>query len=528
MATNSAAHVHSHSCDVIIIGGGAAGLSAAVTLGRARRSVLVIDAGDPRNAPADGVHNLLARDGTPPLELLAAGREEVTRYGGRFVSGRATEVSRDGGAFVVTLEDGTRESARRLLVTTGLVDELPDIPGVRERWGRDVLHCPYCHGWEFRDQPIGVIALGPLGAHQALLFTQWTSDLTFFTHTAGDFEDAELEKLAARGVTIVAGEVAGLEIEGERLVGVRLASGDVVPRVAVAIGPRFAARSQPLAGLGLVPEEMVVKGHVVATRIAADPTGLTAVPGVWVAGNVTDPMAQVATAAADGSRAAHAINLDLLEEDVATTLALHRGGEEFWEDRYRSQDAIWSGKPNPQLVHEVADLPAGRALDVGAGEGADAVWLAQRGWQVTGVDISRVALDRAAQHAREAGVLARTRWTAADVTTWEPEPCGYDLVSAQYMHLPREKREALFARLAAAVAPGGRLLLVGHDPSDMHTAVGRPRMPHMFFTAEAIAGELASQDWEILVAERRTREAVDPAHQQVMIADTVLCARRRS
>jgi thioredoxin reductase/SAM-dependent methyltransferase len=527
MATNTAEHVRSHPHDVIVIGGGAAGLSAAILLSRARRSVLVIDAGDPRNAPADGVHNLLAREGTPPLQLLAIGREEVARYGGHVISGRAAEVDRDGKAFVVTLEDGSCERARRVLVTTGLVDELPDIPGVRERWGHDVLHCPYCHGWEFRDQPLGVIALGPHSAHQALLFTQWTSDLIFFTHTAGGLDESELEKLAARGVRIVAGKVTGLEIADDRLAGVRLASGEVIARAAVAIGPRFSARSALLTGLGLLPEGLAVNGHTVATRIAADPTGRTSVPGVWVAGNVTDPMAQVAAAAADGSRAAQAINVDLLDEDVAVALALHRGGEEFWEERYQSQQAIWSGQPNPQLIAEAADLPAGRALDVGAGEGADSVWLAQRGWQVDGVDISRTALERAAQHAHEAGVHARTTWVAADVTDWEPEAGAYDLVTAQYMHLPREQRRTLFARLANAVAPGGRLLIVGHDPSDMQTSVPRPRMPHMFYTAAEVASDLDPQTWDVLAAERRPRETVDPAHQHVMIADAVLLARRR-
>lgn len=156
--------------DVVVVGGGAAGLSGAVALARARRWVLVVDAGQPRNAPAGHVHNYLSRDGTPPAELLAAGRDEVTRYGGELVTGRVESVVKEGDGFLVKLDGGGAVGARRLLVTTGLVDELPDVPGVAERWGRDVLHCPYCHGWEVRDRRIGVLATGPMAVHQAELW----------------------------------------------------------------------------------------------------------------------------------------------------------------------------------------------------------------------------------------------------------------------------------------------------------------------------------------------------------------------
>ena len=136
------------SYDVVVVGGGAAGLAGALALSRARRSVLVIDAGAPRNAPAGHIHNYLGREGTPPGELLAIGREEVAGYGGEIVTGTVTSADKVGdGQFRVTLADGATVRARRLLVTTGLVDVLPDVPGVAERWGRDVLHCPYCHGW---------------------------------------------------------------------------------------------------------------------------------------------------------------------------------------------------------------------------------------------------------------------------------------------------------------------------------------------------------------------------------------------
>jgi thioredoxin reductase len=161
--------------DVVVIGGGAAGLSGALTLARARRSVLVVDAGSPRNAPAEGVHGFLTRDGITPAELVAIGRQEVARYGAEVVVGEAVAARREGDGFEVTLGDGTSVGARRLLVTTGLVDELPDVAGVRERWGKDVVHCPYCHGWEVRDQAIGVLGTSARAAHQALLFRQWSN-----------------------------------------------------------------------------------------------------------------------------------------------------------------------------------------------------------------------------------------------------------------------------------------------------------------------------------------------------------------
>jgi thioredoxin reductase len=144
------------SYDVVVIGGGPAGLNGALMLARSRRAVLVVDAGEPRNSPAEGVHGLLGHDGIPPAELLERGRAEVSRYGGQVAAGQVTRAARNKDGFIVELADDRSIRARRLLVTTGLVDELPDLPGVKERWGPDVLHCPYCHGWEVRDKAIGV------------------------------------------------------------------------------------------------------------------------------------------------------------------------------------------------------------------------------------------------------------------------------------------------------------------------------------------------------------------------------------
>ncbi|MBD3548833.1 NAD(P)/FAD-dependent oxidoreductase [Streptomyces sp. JV180] len=314
--------------DVVIVGGGAAGLSGALALARARRSVLVIDAGEPRNAPASHVHNYLGRESTPPGELLAIGRNEAAGYGAEIVAGRVASAERLPGAedagFRVVTEDGRSVEARRLLVTTGLVDELPPVPGLAERWGREVLHCPYCHGHEVADRPIGVLATGPLAVHQALMWRQWSDDVTLFLHTGPEPSAEEYEELAARDVAVVDGEVAGLEVADDRFAGVRLASGRVVPREALVVQARFTARSAVLESLGLTPVAQEMAGTVVGTYIPSDPTGATEVPGVWAAGNVTRLTEQVVGAAAAGLMAAGALNGDLITEDTRLAVAARR------------------------------------------------------------------------------------------------------------------------------------------------------------------------------------------------------------
>ena len=307
--------------DVVVIGGGAAGLSGALMLARARRSVVVVDAGTPRNAPAAGVHGLLGRDGTPPAGLLDRGRAEVRSYGGEIVRGEVETVERDGDRFAVRVAGGGTLRARRLLVTTGLVDELPDVPGLRERWGRDVVHCPYCHGWEVRDRAIGVLATGPMSVHQALLFRQWSADVTLFTHRAPAPDPEQAERLAARGIAVVTGEVAALEVAGDRLTGVRLADGTVIAREVVAVAPRMVARAALLESLGL---RAVEHPSGAGEHVPADPTGRTEVAGVWVAGNVTDLSAQVGTAAAAAAFAAAQINLELVTEETDAAVAAYR------------------------------------------------------------------------------------------------------------------------------------------------------------------------------------------------------------
>jgi thioredoxin reductase len=301
--------------DVVVAGGGAAGLAGAVALARSRRSVLVVDAGEPRNAPAAAVHNFLTRDGTPPSEIRGAGRAEVAKYGGHVETGRVTGLSRDGERFTVQI-GGRAVTARRLLAATGLRDELPDVPGLAERWGIDVLHCPYCHGWEVAGQRIGILATGSAAAHQALLFRQLSPHVTVLAHAALQLAHEQREQFAALGIAVIDGPVTAVETDGGGLTGARLADGTRVALDALIVAPRMTANAELLAPLGLTPTEVRMGEQVMGTQIEADPSGATSVPGVWVAGNLANIAAQVITSAAAGLTAGAAINADLAAEDA--------------------------------------------------------------------------------------------------------------------------------------------------------------------------------------------------------------------
>lgn len=310
--------------DAVVIGGGAAGLNGALMLARSRRSVVVIDGGTPRNAPAEGVHGLLGLDGVPPAELLRRGREEVRRYGGTVVAGEvisavpAAPSTTGDPRFTVTLADGGALRTRRLLVATGLRDVLPDVPGLAQHWGRGVVHCPYCHGWEVRDEPIGILAVGPASVHHALLFRQLTDDLVYFSRDTG--LDAETRaRFAARGIRVVDTPVAAVEPTRDGgIAGVRLADGEFEARRVLAVATSMRARTEGLAGLDLPMEDLSGgMGRHFVTGLA----GTTSVGGVWVAGNATDLSAQVGASAAAGALAGAHINADLATADTEAALA---------------------------------------------------------------------------------------------------------------------------------------------------------------------------------------------------------------
>jgi thioredoxin reductase len=300
------------SYDVVIVGGGAAGLSSALVLGRSRRSVAVVDAGMPRNAPAAHMHGFLSRDGMSPTDLLATARAEVRRYGVVLLDDRVAEI-REG--FTIQLAGGGHLTARRLVLATGAVDELPDIPGARERWGRDLLHCPYCHGWEVRDQPLGVLGTTPGSVEHAHLLRQWSDDVIFFAHTSpvGAGERAVLD---TRGIRVVEGEVARLSVVDDRLEAIELTDGRSIPRAALFIRPALRAPDDGvIASLGCAVDEDGL--------VRVDATGRTSVRGVWAVGNAANPRAQVITAAGEGSAAAIAINADLVAEELADAIDQH-------------------------------------------------------------------------------------------------------------------------------------------------------------------------------------------------------------
>jgi thioredoxin reductase/SAM-dependent methyltransferase len=517
-------------CDVAVIGGSAAGLAAALQLSRQRRGVVVVDDGTPRNAPAAHMHGYLGHEGAAPGELTAAGREEVRAYGGEVLAGRVVGVHRrDDGRFRLDLTGGHALVARRVLAATGLADELPAIDGVAEQWGRGVIHCPFCHGFEVRDRRLVQIVTHPLGLHPTPLFRHLTDRLTVVLHDPAGIEEGALEALAASGVTVERGEVGRVltGADGE-VAGVELADGRVLDADAVVVGSRFRARAGVLAGVGLAATAHPSGAGVV---LAVDPRGETAVPGVYAAGNVTDPSLQVLPSAAQGSQVGAMIAFDLAEEDLRAA-ARPSGEAADWDHRYAGAGRAWSGNPNGTFVQEAAGLAPGRALDVGAGEGADALWLAGRGWKVTATDISGNALARVRAEAERRGLTVELLRGDAN----DPAPFGtgtFDLVSLQYGSFKRTPDRRGLRNLLAAVAPGGTLLVVHHDLAPLREPVdvaAETRMydPRAFVGIDEFAAALAADPdrWDIETHETRPRPpgAASTHH----VDDVVLRARRRA
>ena len=512
--------------DVVVVGGGAAGLSGAMALGRSRRSVLVIDAGEPRNAKADSAHNYLGREGINPLKLLEIGRAEVAAYGVEMLADRVVGLSHEQYSFLVTTEGGRRVTGRRVLVTGGVVDELPDVPGLADRWGIDVLHCPYCHGWEVRDQKIAVLGTTPMAGHQALLFRQLCDDVVLVVHEGVEMSDAELEKMSAIGVRIALGTPQEVVTEGDALVGLRLTDGSVLVRDAIVVASKPHIRADFLAPLGIEPTPFEMNGVAFGSVIEIDPTGATSVPGIFAAGNSTDISMTLMASAAHGNRVGAWINAELAAED-ATRAVAERRAQHFerpaWEERY-SGDKVWSGRVNVQLQAEATDMAPGRALDVGCGEGGDALWLAAQGWDVTAVDFADAALAQVAEHAAHAGVADRVETRRIDVRTFQPDGETWDLVTSQFVHLPDGGMLDVTRRLGSAVAPGGTLLVVGHDPGDLATGLRHGHQSFMH-TADELLPALGDE-WEIEVCESRPRTQAHPqTGEDIAIADTVLRAR---
>lgn len=535
-AHNSAGHDHgghhgSHpvierQVDVAVVGGSAAGLAAALQLSRQRRSVLVVDSGEPRNAPAAHMHSYLGHEGRPPADFLRIAREEVRSYGAEVLTGRVLDVTREEDGFRLGLTGGHVVHARRVVAATGLTDQLPDVPGLADLWGGAVIHCPFCHGYEARDGRIIALVTSPIGLHPLPLLRQLTPELTVLVHAGVDADDPQLQALRAAGVTVVVQSAEAVVSDATGgLRGIRLADGSEIAADTILVGTRMRGRVAPFAGVGL---EAADHPSGVATHVVADPmTGATHVPGLYAAGTLAEPMLQVLPTAAAGSRVGAMVSFDLAQQDLerAARPSAHAAD---WDGRY-SGDLQWSGNPNGSLVAEVTGMTPRTVLDVGAGEGGDAIWLAEQGWQVTANDISALALDRvrvaAAARGLEVGLVQADANAAAPFGTER-----YDLVTAAYASIPRTPDARGIANLLGAVAPGGTLLVIAHDQHDMGAAATDPEQTRPFdheayVDTDAIAAALTgAPGWALEVHERRERPAgaVSTHH----VHDVVLRARR--
>ncbi|MFD0362320.1 NAD(P)/FAD-dependent oxidoreductase [Nocardia sp. GCM10030253] len=300
--------------EVIVVGGGPAGLSAALTLGRAHRRVLVLDSGHPRNAPAGAVHNFFTRDGVPPAELRAIGRDQLTIYPTVEVrDGAATGVAHGDRGFIVQLADGTKAEAKRLLLASGLVDQLPDISGIAELWGRAVFHCPYCHGFESSQRPIAVIGGEPERIRLALHLSRFSADIVLCTNGSADVSPSAAQAMSAAGVTVRCERITGFEAAGDTLHALAFQDGSALPREVAFVASTWTQRSAlpALLGCATFPD----------CTVQVDEFHRTSVPGVYAAGDmarrptVPIPLAAVVAAAASGTIAGSVLDQDLISDD---------------------------------------------------------------------------------------------------------------------------------------------------------------------------------------------------------------------
>ncbi|MGF1651992.1 MAG: methyltransferase domain-containing protein, partial [Actinomycetales bacterium] len=398
---------------------------------------------------------------------------------------------------------------------TGIVDELPDIDGLAGHWGRGVIHCPFCHGFEVRDRRLIQIVTHPMGLHPTPLLRHLTDRLTVVLHDSygvaqgvdegGD--DGVVAALVAAGTPVVRDRVRRVLTGPDGgVAGVELAGGRTLVADAVLVGPRFRPRAEMLATAGVTTTPHPTG---LGDALEVDPRGETAVPGIFAAGNLTDPSMQVLQAAAHGSRVAAMIAFSLAGDDLSA--GVRASGElTDWDHRYGGEDRMWSSHPNGTLVREVGGMAAGRALDVGAGEGADALWLAEQGWEVTACDISGNALARLQGEADRRGLRVRCRRVDANhPDAFEGDT--FDLVSVQYGSFHRTPDQRGLGNLLGAVAPGGTLLVVGHDLSPLrqpHDATTQTRMfdPDAYVGVdEVVTAVRGTPGWTVEIHETRPR-----------------------
>ncbi|QEW02282.1 bifunctional NAD(P)/FAD-dependent oxidoreductase/class I SAM-dependent methyltransferase [Microbacterium lushaniae] len=506
--------------DAVIIGGSVAGLSAAQMLGRSRRRTLVIDGGRPRNRFAAHMHGVLGHDGLDPAALLEKGRAEARAYGVEIVEGTVTALTEDGDTLRVTRADGSHESARTVVIATGIRDALPDVPGLGEEWGRSVLHCPYCHGWEVAGGRLGVLAGSPASLHQIELVRQLSDDVVAFTAAAEPLGEETAARLAARGIRIVPSPVREV-VPGADGLTVVTQDGEAHVVDAVFTG------GDPVIDLAFADSLTLARADEPGAPLAVDLRGATSHPRVFAAGNVTAPYANVPVSMGAGSMAGAGANAMLVAEDfdrAAAERTARRNAE--WEDRYAAHDRFWSGRVNATVAAIVKSLEPGTALDVGSGEGGDVVWLAEHGWQATGVDVSATAVRRATEFAATRGTEARfVHGDGAAAVEGE-----FDLVLASFLH----SREADFPRIrmlrdaAERVAPGGHLLVVSHaapPPWAVHESTEHHPVMRTPEEEWGLLG-LDPEVWHPEIVEIRPRETTAPDGTPAHLDDGVLLVRR--
>ncbi|HLA63870.1 MAG TPA: NAD(P)/FAD-dependent oxidoreductase [Rhodothermales bacterium] len=293
--------------DAVVVGGGPAGLSAALTLGRSRRRVLLAADGPTRNAPAHAAHNVFTRDGTPPAELVRIGRAQLAPYAVSIREEWVTDAERTDAGFAVTFAGGGRVEARALVLATGVRDVMPDVPGFAELWGSGVFHCPYCHGWEVAGQPLAIYARGETALHFAQLIRGWTDDLILITDGPSGLSAEDRAKVERNGIVVREERVERLVGTGGRLEAVVFAGGEAIPRAGLFLRPEQELRSD-------LPHRLACPLSADG-RVQADAAGKTPVPGVFVAGDVGPGWQSVPSAIASGALAGAMLNAELLAQE---------------------------------------------------------------------------------------------------------------------------------------------------------------------------------------------------------------------
>jgi thioredoxin reductase len=301
--------------DAVIVGAGSAGLSAALALGRARRKVLVLNGGAPRNAPTHASHNFFTRDGISPDELLKIGLEQLKPYGTEVQFHNATTIEKTKDTFELRLDKHTTVTTRKIILATGVVDILPDIPGFRELWGKNIHHCPYCHGWEVRDRPLAIHAQGELGYHFAVMIRHWSKDLVVCSNGDTGFSSEQRQHLKHLNLEVIETPIQHLETGEHGLRAIVFRDGARLEREHIFMRPPHQQRSTLAAQLGCAMSDD-------GLYVKVDAKGETSVAGIYAAGDMTGPMHAVSSAVASGTLAGAMLNHTLVFEEAKQAVSV--------------------------------------------------------------------------------------------------------------------------------------------------------------------------------------------------------------